>query len=148
MLSVELLRRECGTQVVLGLRGELDAVNASDAVTAITAIMPGGRCVIVDLAELEFADCAALTGLRQVQQLARQGGGDLSLAAPVGLVLRLLTLTEMFAFHASVAAAVAARCEASPWYAAERPAVRSARRGEAAPSGPGRDDCSPGANMT
>jgi anti-anti-sigma factor len=89
MLSVELLRRECGTQVVLGLRGELDAVNASDAVTAITAIMPGGRCVIVDLAELEFADCAALTGLRQVQQLARQGGGDLSLAAPVGLVLRL-----------------------------------------------------------
>jgi hypothetical protein len=34
--------------------------------------------VIVDLAELEFAGCAALTGLRQVQELAWQGGTSLS----------------------------------------------------------------------
>ena len=122
MLGVELLLRDCGTHVVLGLRGELDAVNVSDALTAIAAVMPSGRCVIVDLAELEFADCAALAGLREVQELARESGGDLLLAAPQGLVLRLLTLTEMFAFHASVAAAVAAS---------------STRRGEAAPSGPG-----------
>jgi anti-anti-sigma factor len=73
--------------------------------------MPVGWRVIVDLAELEFADCAALTGLRQVQELAQQGGGDLALAAPMGSVLRLLTLTEMFAFYASAAAAVAAICD-------------------------------------
>lgn len=111
MLSVELLPRECGSHVVVRLRGELDAVNAPDAVTAITAIMPVGRRVIVDLAELEFADCAALTRLRQVQELFRQGGGDLALAAPTGPVLRLLTLTEMFALYASAAAAVAAICD-------------------------------------
>ena len=103
-----------------GLRGELDAVSVSYAVVAMTAILPVGRCVIVDLAELEFADCAALNGLREVQELARQGGGDVSLAAPTGLVLRLLTLTEMFAVYVSVAAAVAAACEDSPSYEAGR----------------------------
>jgi anti-anti-sigma regulatory factor len=40
--------------------------------------------VIVDLAELEFADCAALNGLRKVRELARKGGGDMSLAGPAG----------------------------------------------------------------
>jgi hypothetical protein len=70
--------------------------------------------------KLEFADCAALNGLREVQELARQGGGDVSLAAPTGLVLRLLTLTEMFAVYVSVAAAVAAACEDSPSYEAGR----------------------------
>jgi anti-anti-sigma factor len=120
MLSVEILVRECGSHVVVGLRGELDAVSVSYAVVAMTAILPVGRCVIVDLAELEFADCAALNGLREVQELARQGGGDVSLAAPTGLVLRLLTLTEMFAVYVSVAAAVAAACEDSPSYEAGR----------------------------
>ena len=120
MLSVEILVRECGSHVVVGLRGELDAVSVSYAVVAMTAILPVGRCVIVDLAELEFADCAALNGLREVQELARQGGGDVSLAAPTGLVLRLLTLTEMFAVYTSVAAAVAATCEDSPSYQAGR----------------------------
>jgi anti-sigma B factor antagonist len=120
MLSVELVTRECGSHVVVGLRGELDAVSAPDVMVAMTAVMQAGRCVIVDLAELEFADCTALTGLRKVQELARQGGGDMSLAAPTGLVLRLLTLTEMFAVYTSVAAAVAATCEDSPSYQAGR----------------------------
>ena len=120
MLSVEILIRECGSHVVVGLRGELDAVSVSYAVAAMTEILPAGRCVIVDLAELEFADCTALTGLRKVQELARKGGGDMSLASPAGVVLRLLTLTEMFAVHASVAAAVAATCEDSPSYEAGR----------------------------
>jgi STAS domain len=69
----------------LGCRGGYDHDHAA------------GRCVIVDLAELEFADCAALNGLREVQNLARQGGGDMLLAEPSGIVLRLLTLTERFA---------------------------------------------------
>jgi anti-anti-sigma factor len=120
MLSVELVTRECGSHVVVGLRGELDAVSVSYAVAAMTEILPAGRCVIVDLAELEFADCAALAGLREVQELARKGGGDMSLAGPAGVVLRLLTLTDMFAVHASVAAAVAATCEDSPSHEAGR----------------------------
>jgi anti-sigma B factor antagonist len=139
MLGVELVTRECGSHVVVGLRGQLDAVSVSDAVVAMTVIMPAGRCVIVDLAELEFADCAALTGLRQVQELVRHAGGDVSLAAPTGLVLRLLTLTEMFVPYASVAAAVAATREDSPSYEAGRPAVSRARAGMTLPSstGPG-----------
>jgi anti-sigma B factor antagonist len=139
MLSVELVTRECGSHVVVGLRGQLDAVSVSDVVVAMTAIMPAGRCVIVDLAELEFADCAALTGLREVRDMAWHAGGDVLLAEPTGLVLRLLTLTEMFVPYASVAAAVAATCEDSQSYEAGRPAVSRARSGMTSPSstGPG-----------
>ena len=130
MQSVEL--RACSSHVVLRLRGEIDAVSASDAVAAMTTIMPAGRCVIVDLAELEFADCAALNGLREVQNLARQGGGDMLLAEPSGIVLRLLTLTERFAICASVAAAVAT-CEDSPRCETGRPAVSPAAPGKTSP---------------
>lgn len=137
MVSVELVARECGSHVVVGLRGELDATDASEVAAAITAILAGGRRVIVDLAELEFADCAALTGLRQVQKLARQAGGDLSLAAPRGIVLRLLTLTDLLSFHASVAAAVAATCDGPARYAAGRLVVSTARPGRVASSGTG-----------
>jgi anti-anti-sigma regulatory factor len=97
----------------------------------MTTIRPAGRCVIVDLAELEFADCAALNGLREVQNLARQGGGDMLLAEPSGIVLRLLTLTERFAIYASVAAV--ATCKDSPRYEAGRPAVSPAAPGKTSP---------------
>ena len=104
----------------LGCRGGYDHDHAA------------GRCVIVDLAELEFADCAALNGLREVQNLARQGGGDMLLAEPSGIVLRLLTLTERFAICTSVAAAVAT-CKDSPRCEAGRPTVSPAAPGKTSP---------------
>src|SRR5580704_19791981 len=129
MQSVEL--RACSSHVVLRLRGELDAVSASDAVAAMTTIMPAGRCVIVDLAELEFADCAALNWLREVQNLARQGGGDMLLAEPSGIFLRLLTLTERFAIVPAWPPPLPRvrihRCEAG------RPAVSPAAPGKTSP---------------
>jgi hypothetical protein len=100
-------------------------------VAAMTTIMPAGRCVIVDLAELEFADCAALNGLREVQNLARQGGGDMLLAEPSGIVLRLLTLTERFAIVPAWPPPLPRvrihRCEAG------RPAVSPAAPGKTSP---------------
>jgi anti-sigma B factor antagonist len=137
MVAVELHPRDCGAHVVVALRGELDAVDVSDVCAAVSAMAAGGRCVVVDLAGLGFMDCAALSELRRVQELARQAGGELLLAAPRGIVLRLLTLTELFPAYASVAAAVSAACDRSARYATERPAFSAARPGRAAPLGTG-----------
>jgi anti-anti-sigma regulatory factor len=66
--------------------------------------------VIVELSAVEFMDCGALGALPRVQRLARQSGGDVLLAAPVAIVLRLLSLTgmdEVFDVHASVDPGVA-----------------------------------------
>jgi len=53
----------------------------------------------------------AVAGLRRVRELALRAGGDLSLAAAAGIVLRLLTLisaADLVPVYASVAVAVAA----------------------------------------
>jgi hypothetical protein len=62
------------------------------------------------MSALDFMDCSAPGALLRVQGLARRGGGDVVLAAPQRLVLRLLALTgkdEVLWVHASVEAAVA-----------------------------------------
>lgn len=96
--------------VVVALRGELDATNAAGTARILQAAVAPQLRIIVDLAEVTFMDCSSLGGLLRVQRLARQGGGDVLLAAPAANVLRLLGLTgvdEAFGVHASVDAAVA-----------------------------------------
>ncbi|MDQ2811356.1 MAG: STAS domain-containing protein [Actinomycetota bacterium] len=135
MVSMQLSTREGGGHVV-GLSGELDAVDAADVAAAITKIITPGQCLIVDLAALEFIDCCALGALLEAQKLARQEGGDLRLAAPRGSVLRVLTLTgwdDVFSVHTSVAAAAASIGGAAPQYATGRPEASPARPATAAP---------------
>jgi len=95
--------------VVVTLSGELDVTCAAAAEAAITALLTRGRWLVVDMSALDFLDCGSLGALLRVQGLARQAGGDLVLAAPGRLVLRLLALAgedDVFCVHASVAAAV------------------------------------------
>jgi anti-anti-sigma regulatory factor len=56
------------------------------------AAAPGSR-VIVDLEGLAFVDCSGLSAVVSAWKQARQADGDLWLAAPQQLVLRLLCLT-------------------------------------------------------
>jgi anti-anti-sigma factor len=58
------------------------------------AAAPGSR-VIVDLEGLAFIDCSGLCAMVSAWNQARQAGGDLRLAAPQQLVLRLLSLTDL-----------------------------------------------------
>ncbi len=113
MVRAELHARTDGGQVVVALRGELDAVDADRAAAAVAACGPR---VIMDLSALEFIDCYALGALLRVQKAARAAGGDVLLAAPRQLVLRVLGLTGLdgvFCVYASVAAAAGAgRCSA------------------------------------
>jgi anti-sigma B factor antagonist len=115
--------------VVVALRGELDVTNAAGIARILQAAVAPQLRIIVDLAELTFMDCSSLGGLLRVQRLARQGGGDVLLAAPAANVLRLLSLTCMdkaFGVHASVDAAVAGT-EGSPQAVASRRAEPGGR---------------------
>jgi hypothetical protein len=51
----------------------------------------------VDLEGLGFIDCSGLSAIVSAWKQARQAGGDLRLAAPQQLVLRLLCLTDLTA---------------------------------------------------
>jgi anti-anti-sigma factor len=80
---------------VVALRGELDVCTAADTVRTLTAHAASGTRIIVDLAELTFVDCSSLRELITVRARAQQAGGDLALADPQPMVLRLLVLTGM-----------------------------------------------------
>src|ERR1700736_2309971 len=80
---------------VVALRGELDVCTAADGLSALTAPAAAGARVIVDLAELAFMDCYSLGEIMAVQAQARRAGGDLVLAGPQPVVLRLLVLCDM-----------------------------------------------------
>jgi anti-anti-sigma factor len=113
-VNVELRTRVCSGHVVVALTGELDTTDAVVAAAAIMALAPAGQQLIVDLEALEFIDCHAVCALLGVRQSARHGGGDVLLAAPHGLVLRLLTLIGVPGVHASVAAAAGSAPAAMP----------------------------------
>jgi anti-anti-sigma factor len=81
--------------VVVALRGELDVCTAADVVRALTALAAAGARIIVDLEELAFMDCHSLGEIMAVREQARRAGGDLVLAGPQPVVLRLLVLCDM-----------------------------------------------------
>jgi anti-anti-sigma factor len=106
MMSVELRARVCGGYVVV-LRGELDSADAESTASAVAELAEDGQQLIIDLEALESIDCHALSGLLRARYTARQAGGDVLLAAPHGLVLRLLTLVDVPGVVASVTAVAA-----------------------------------------
>lgn len=106
MSAAELRTRVFHGIAVVMLCGELDTTGAGATAGAVAALAAGGQRLIIDLEALDFIDCHAAGALLAVRKAARQAGGDVLLAAPHGLVLRLLTLLEVPGVHASVAAAV------------------------------------------
>jgi anti-sigma B factor antagonist len=81
--------------VVVALRGELDVCTAADGVSALTALAAAGVRIVVDLAELAFMDCYSLGEIMAVRAQARRAAGDLVLAGPQPIVLRLLVLRDV-----------------------------------------------------
>jgi anti-sigma B factor antagonist len=91
--------------VVVALRGELDVCTAADGLRALTTPAAAGARIVVDLAELAFMDCYSLNQLMAAREQARRAGGDLVLAGPQPIVLRLLVLCDV-AGHGLVFASV------------------------------------------
>jgi anti-sigma B factor antagonist len=94
MATLELTTGAGEDPRVVALRGELDYLGSAEVEAAMTALMvtARGQSLIIDMSALDFIDCASLGALCRVQRLARQTGGDVMLAAPRGLPLRVLTL--------------------------------------------------------
>jgi len=122
MVSVELRTRACGGYVVV-LRGELDTADAEKTASGVAELAEGGQQLIIDLEALEYLDCHALSALLRARQTARRAGGDVLLAAPRGLVLRLLTLVGV-----PGVAAVAAESGGGAQCARELPALNVSER--------------------
>jgi anti-sigma B factor antagonist len=105
MFSVDLSTRDCGGHVVVALRGELDMADAAEVAAALAAVAAREPQIIVDLADLEFIDSSGVAALARGRKHARHAGGELLLAAPRQLVLRVLTMTRLtddFGVHATV----------------------------------------------
>jgi anti-sigma B factor antagonist len=110
MFSMDLDFGESGSHVVVVLRGELDLMDAAAVTAALRAVVACQPWIIVDLAGLEFIDATGVGALSRGRRHARNAGGDLLLAAPRGLVRRVLEIIWEAAgsgLHASVAEAAA-----------------------------------------
>jgi anti-sigma B factor antagonist len=110
MFSMDLGSGETGGHVVVALHGELDLVDAPAVADALRVVAAREPRIIVDLAGLEFIDASGVAALSRGRRHARHAGGDLLLAAPQGLVRRVLAIIWEVgggAVPASVAEAVA-----------------------------------------
>jgi anti-sigma B factor antagonist len=105
MVSTDLSTVEYDGHAIVALCGELDVTDAAGVAAVLAGILAGRPNIIIDLAGLEFIDCGGLRALAGVREQARRAGGDLLLAAPQRLVLRVLALTGL-ADVASVCASV------------------------------------------
>ncbi len=110
MFRMDLDSGESRGYIVVALRGELDIVDAAAVAAALGAVAAREPRIIVDLAGLEFIDARGVAALSRGRKHARDAGGDLLLAAPRGLVRRVLAIiweADGFVVHASVAEAAA-----------------------------------------
>ena len=94
-LQVGMSTRQCAGQVVVALSGDLDVNKEAHICALVTTVAIRVPWLIVDLAGLEFTDCAGMRALVAAAKQARQAGADLVLAAPGPLVLRVLDLTGL-----------------------------------------------------
>jgi anti-sigma B factor antagonist len=125
--SIDVSSGRCAGYVVVALHGEIDKTHAAWLACALSAAVAPGSRVIVDLEGLAFIDCSGLAAMVSAWKQARRAGGDLLLAAPQQLVLRLLCLTdltELLPVFASVdrAANDGGRSRALPWPARDQAA--------------------------
>ncbi len=105
VVSIDLSTVDYDNQAVVALCGELDVTDAAGVAVALAGVVACHPNVIIDLTGLEFIDCGGLRALAGAREQARRAGGELLLAAPQRLVLRMLALTglvDVFSVHASL----------------------------------------------
>lgn len=116
MFNVELSTPEFAGRGVVALRGELDVAHAPGVASQLTtAVTVYGPWVVVDMRGLEYIGSAGLGVLVRVLKWTRAKGGDLPLAAPQGMVRKILAVTGLigvFSVYSSVEQAVRSAEEA------------------------------------
>ncbi len=103
--------QERGQRAVVVVDGELDVGTAPGLWQELMPLAEAGRDLILDLAGVQFCDCAGLSLFLRVQKHAAAAGGSLQLAAATRAVSRLITmarLADVLPVKASAADAIAA----------------------------------------
>jgi anti-sigma B factor antagonist len=84
------------TQVVLGVRGELDMDTAPELGALVdAAIGQGYQSVVLDMAELAFMDASGLRVIAGGASRLRPSGGEVVLRSPPPIVQRILDITRL-----------------------------------------------------
>jgi anti-anti-sigma factor len=98
--------------VVIALPTEIDMTNADRVGQQLrSAIAPGVRTVIADMAPTSFCDSSGINMLVRAHQQAAANGTELRLVAASPAVLRILTLTgldQLLTIYPSLSQALAA----------------------------------------
>jgi len=88
---------ETDDAVTVTVTGEIDLLTCGDLDTLLQAAVESRRRVIVDLANVSFADSTALAVLINAHTALAHHGQRLTLAAPSERVIRLLALSGLSA---------------------------------------------------
>lgn len=109
--SIEINLELHGPTTVVAVVGSVDTLTAEDLLDAFRAEIGNGRTQIVtDFSGVDYTSSAGLRALLAATKEARQGGGDLRLAAVSDRVHKVLDLsgfTSILRLYPDVPAAVA-----------------------------------------
>lgn len=84
------------TQVVLGVRGEVDLATAPELGALVDAVIGQGyQSVVLDMAELTFMDASGLRVIAGGVSRLRPSGGEVVLRSPPPFVQRILDITRL-----------------------------------------------------
>jgi anti-sigma B factor antagonist len=110
-MSVANIKEEQG-KIVIALEGDIDLENAGEVRKALLANLKQKKDLLIDLSAVSYIDSSGIASLVEGLQVARKQKNELSLVSvsPRAMrVLELARLDKVFAIHADVAAALAAR---------------------------------------
>jgi anti-sigma B factor antagonist len=108
-VELRVSSRSQGDHIVLSLAGEIDLYTAPRLQSELAAVLTGSGPVqiVVDMSGVDFCDSTGMNVLLAAHRHAREGGGDLSLAAPrvaVRKILQVTGLEAVFTVHDDPAA--------------------------------------------
>jgi anti-sigma B factor antagonist len=114
-MDIDIDRRPGETDVVLVVRGRLDAESAAELRHAVAAeVRQGVQAITLDLVETTFLSSAGIRVLFETQREARAAGGDCQVGAASPSVRRVLELTRLDTVLMRPPAAAAAVTHAAP----------------------------------
>ena len=110
-MSVANIKEEQG-RIVIALEGDIDLENAGEVRKALLANLKQKKDLLIDLSAVSYIDSSGIASLVEGLQVARKQKNELSLVSVSPRALRVLDLARLdkvFAIHADVATALAAR---------------------------------------
>jgi anti-anti-sigma factor len=84
-----------GPLVFIILGGELDIATAPGLARRLAPLADTGSHLLLDLAGVQFSDCAGLNMFLRLRRRITSGGGPLHLIAPTAAVRRLIVMTGL-----------------------------------------------------